>query len=227
MGCAGQESPSMKHGIISKSGRIICDPIPYSADRFADIITRHGGNPAAIPKTTPTEPVDCGPLQILPSEEIRTPAPNKHAYQQRFTAWAVVGDKLQRETEWHLLPDDQIRLNLIEAIAAIRWEKETGGITLTNGISVKTDRESQGTIFNGYSSLKNGLVASSMWKFAGEWVEVTLPDIEPIAQAVSRHVRACFSAEKAVSDLIDKATDTNALLAIDLQHEFTQALSNV
>jgi len=120
----------------------------------------------------------------------------------------------------------ELKESLIDALAEIRWQHETGGITLTNGISVKTDRESQSAIFNGYNTLKNGLLSSSPWKFKGQWVDVTLEDIEPIAQAVSRHVKACFSAEKAVSDLIDKATDTDALLAIDLQHEFTQALNN-
>jgi len=217
----------MKHGITSKAGRIICDPIPYSADRFRDIITRHGGNPAAVPDKAPLVPVNCGPLQILPSAENQTPAPNQHGYQSRFTQWAIVSDTLQRSTTWHLLPDDQIRENLQDAIADIRWQKETAGITLPNGIKVKTDRESQGTIFNGYNSLKSGLLQSSKWKFSGQWVTVTLTDIEPIAQAVSQHVSACFDAEEAVSTQIDNAADTDALLAIDLQHEFTQALSNV
>lgn len=216
----------MKFGIANnKTGHVICDPIQYDRSRFADVLQRYGGNAHGLPDEL-TSFIRCGRLAILPAAEIGSQSPNEYAYHGHLSNWVVVGEQLQRSTEWHLLPDDQIRQNMAEAVAGIRWQKETGGITLANGVTVKTDRESQGTIFNGYSSLKNGLVASSMWKFAGEWAEVTLPDVEPIAQAVSRHVQACFSAEKAVSDLIDNAEDTDALLAIDLQHEFSQAFNN-
>ena len=215
----------MKHGIISKAGLIICDPIPYSADRFHDIINRHGGNPAAIPDKAPQGLVDCGPLQILPSAEINTPAPNKHAYQQRFTAWAVVGDKLQRETEWHLLPDDQIRQNLLGALAEIRWQYETAGMTVGD-VTVKTDRESRGLIFDSYNSLKDGFVSTGRFKFAdGNWQTVTAEQMKVVAAAVAQRTDAAFRAEEAVGLIINDATDIAALLAIDLKAAFDAALT--
>ena len=93
-----------------------------------------------------------------------------------------------------------------------RYSVETGGITLPNGVKIKTDRESQAQLSSAYSSLKNGLITDTQWKGDnGEWVLVTLTEIEPIAQAVAAHVRACFAAEKQHFESIDAITTFEGL----------------
>ncbi|MFM4933408.1 DUF4376 domain-containing protein [Aeromonas veronii] len=81
-------------------------------------------------------------------------------------------------------------------IAAQRWAVETGGITVS-GVRIKTDRESQSQLTGVYAMLKGGLVSDTQWKTAdGSFTLVTLVEIEPIAQAVAEHVRACFNEER-------------------------------
>jgi len=87
-------------------------------------------------------------------------------------------------------------------IAAKRWEVETGGITVS-GVQIKTDRESQSQLTSVYAMLKGGLVSDTQWKTAdGLFTRVTLVEIEPIAQAVAEHVRACFYEERSHNDAI-------------------------
>ncbi len=217
----------MKFGIISLSGRIICDPIRYDQTRFTNIVKRYGGNTEKLPEQEPTGTVDCLALKIVPGRDIPSIPPHPHAYTKTLQPWRVAGDELQRGFDFHLLPIDEIRDNLTEALSDIRWRHETGGIDLA-GSQILTDRESYGMLSNTYTSLKNGLVPDAQWKSATGWITVTLPALEPIAKAVAEHVRAAFAAERYVSEqIITKALDTDALLAIDLQHEFDQALTQV
>lgn len=95
------------------------------------------------------------------------------------------------------------KTSLLSEVAARRWQVETGGIVVADRY-VATDRGSQAQLDSVYSSLKNGLIADTMWKTTdGGFTLVTLTDLEPIAQAVAIHVRACFAAEKIHNEAID------------------------
>ena len=101
--------------------------------------------------------------------------------------------------------------------AALRYEKETGGVLLPNGANIRTDRESQAQLNAAYSSLKNGLIESTFWKAdGGVWVSVTLAEIEPIAQVVANHVAACFAAERTHCEAIDQIDAIEALADYDV-----------
>lgn len=102
-------------------------------------------------------------------------------------------------------------------VATLRYEKETGGVLLPNGASIRTDRESQAQLNAAYSSLKNGLIESTFWKAdGGVWVSVTLTEIEPIAQVVANHVAACFAAERTHCEAIDQIDAVEALADYDV-----------
>lgn len=90
----------------------------------------------------------------------------------------------------------QARAEKLAALAAHRYAVETGGIVV-GGLSVVTDRESQAMVNGTYSSLKDGLILDTEWKGVNGWMVVTLAEIQPIAQAVAMHVRACFANERA------------------------------
>ncbi|MNT63535.1 hypothetical protein D3C72_2013600 [compost metagenome] len=82
-------------------------------------------------------------------------------------------------------------------MAAKRWQVETGGI-IVGSAPIATDRESRSQLTSVYSDLQNSLIADTPWKAAdGSFTLVTLAEIEPAAQAVAAHVRACFAAEQA------------------------------
>ena len=103
------------------------------------------------------------------------------------------------------------RAEKLAALAALRYQKETGGITLA-GVAVRTDRESQAQLNGAYVSLKEGLIPDTPWKAANGWMPLTFADIAPIAQAVAAHVRACFAAERAHAQAIAQLPDDVAAL---------------
>lgn len=108
-------------------------------------------------------------------------------------------------------PADVLADKLAE-LAALRYEKETAGITVA-GASIKTDRESQATLASAYTSMKNGLLAQVDWKASNGWVTVTLAQLEPIAQAVAAHVQACFSRERALASALQAIVDNPVAVA--------------
>lgn len=99
-------------------------------------------------------------------------------------------------------------------IAAWRYGVETAGVSL-GGATIRTDRESQAQITGAYTSLKNGLLTSVNWKDAnGQWVALTLAQIEPIAAAVAQHVQSCFNAEMSLANQVNAAQTIEAVNAV-------------
>ncbi|MYL22535.1 DUF4376 domain-containing protein [Halomonas alkaliantarctica] len=219
----------MSHGITDKTGRVICDPIQYNRSRFADIITRYSGIPGNLPDVKPIGPVECGPLRVLPGQETRDPRPGPIGYRQESTGWQVNGDTLERRHKWVAIEDvEAVRSEAAEALAAIRYRTETGGITLADGSRIHTDRGSQAQLASAYQSLTQPFVASIDWKGPDGWVNVTEVELRPIAEAVAQHVQGCFTAERRVSEQqIDAATSVDDLLAIDLEAAFAAELEAV
>lgn len=105
--------------------------------------------------------------------------------------------------------------SLIAEVAAKRWVVETGGIVVA-GHHIATDRESQAQLISAYTSLKGALINDTPWKAAdGRFTLATLTEIEPFAQAVAAHVRACFSAEQAHGEAINALTTQEELDGYD------------
>lgn len=124
--------------------------------------------------------------------------------------------------KWTALTEEQ-RAKRLNDLADYRWQIETSGVLLPDGSRIRTDRESQGQINSAYTTLKEGFVPSADFKGENEWLTITLAEITPIAQAVAQHVQTCFSAERAVSNLVNAAETAEALFAININAEFDQA----
>jgi hypothetical protein len=93
-----------------------------------------------------------------------------------------------------------------EELAAKRFEYETSGFDF-NGIRVDTSRQSQATLGNAYVSMKNNLIPSVDWKDStGNFITLTLTQVEPLAIAVAEFVQAAFSKEKTLIQLVNAAT---------------------
>lgn len=111
---------------------------------------------------------------------------------------------------------------LLAEVAAKRWAVETGGV-IVGGSPIATDRESQAQLTSAYTSLKNGLIENTPWKTAdGTFNLVTLPQIEPVAQFVAAHVRACFAAEQIHDEAIQALTTQSELDAYDINAGWPQ-----
>ena len=97
-------------------------------------------------------------------------------------------------------------------IAHARWAEETGGISL-QGMTIRTDRESQGMITGAALKALQDAEYVCSWKTDAGFVELSAPQILAIADAVRAHVQACFDHERALLAIIDAAETVEDLEA--------------
>ena len=97
-------------------------------------------------------------------------------------------------------------------MTALRWAKETGGLTLTNGITVGTRTEDQNRITTVIANAQLAGVETVDFKAASGWVTLQLSEVQALAAAIALHVQACFSAERmhheAIAELDDAELDS-------------------
>lgn len=104
---------------------------------------------------------------------------------------------------------EQKRAELTNAVTALRWSKETGGLTLSNGITVGTKTEDQNRITTVIANAQLAGVTTVDFKAASGWVTLTLADVQTLAAAIALHVQACFSAERAHHEAIAALDDAS------------------
>lgn len=108
------------------------------------------------------------------------------------------------EEESYLNPSYIVTTESIkELITKKRWEVETGGITLPNGIRVATGIDDQNRITSVVANAERAGLEEVDFKSAEGWVKVTLAELQAIATAIALHVQACFSTERAHHEAID------------------------
>lgn len=112
---------------------------------------------------------------------------------------------------------------MLQTLAAIRYQVETAGLTMDDGLKILTDRVSRSEFYNNYGALKDGLIPDTNWKAANEWRVFTLTDMEPIAKAMAAHVRGCYAGESLVVTAINSAATMIDITAIDIEVQFNEA----
>ena len=100
------------------------------------------------------------------------------------------------------------------SIAQARYEAEIAGVTI-NGVSIKTDRESQGLLTGAALKAMQDNTYVCRWKGIDGFVELTAPQIIAIADAVREHVQSCFDHEAELLPLIASAETEAELEAIN------------
>lgn len=87
----------------------------------------------------------------------------------------------------------------VAALAALRWQRETGGLELDDGTRIATGRESQATLTGAVQLVSQGVVPAPVsWKTETGWMDLDLGALKRLAGAVAGHVQACFAAERTV-----------------------------
>lgn len=114
---------------------------------------------------------------------------------------------------------DEVRETLKAEVANKRFAVETGGIAIA-GVRVGTDKEDQAAVTGAMMTLQLGFVTAIDWKGANGWINVTLGELTPIAQAVAKHVQTCFSVERAKCAQIDAAQDIDELQQISIENDW-------
>lgn len=112
--------------------------------------------------------------------------------------------------DWVLFTQD----SLISTITNTRWQIETGGLTLPNGVHVATGIDDQNRITSVIANAELAGVEVVDFKAASGWVSITVAELKAVAAAIALHVQRCFTAERAHHEAID---------ALAAQHEDDQA----
>ena len=111
---------------------------------------------------------------------------------------------------------EDLRGRKLDELAALRWEKETGG-TLFNGMAVATDAVSQTKYIGAVVGAQIDPDAVINWKMAdGTFVALDAQAITAVAMAVRAHVQACFDNEAELKAQIEAATTAEEIAAVDL-----------
>lgn len=111
------------------------------------------------------------------------------------------------------LPPADTRAELRKQVTAMRWQKETGGITV-GGMPVNTGLDDQNRIASVLAVMTLGM-ATIDFKIATGWVTLTAAEVQAVAKAIGTHVQACFSAERAHHAAI-MALGVNEVAAYDI-----------
>ncbi|MBF5003372.1 DUF4376 domain-containing protein [Diaphorobacter caeni] len=109
----------------------------------------------------------------------------------------------------------QLKERLKDEIARVRYDKETGGVTVA-GARVLTDRESQSTITGAHSRAMADPETMIEWKAQNGFVTLGAAEIMQFGTAVFNHVQSCFARERVLCELVDVTGNVPALMAIDI-----------
>ncbi|MFZ6696835.1 DUF4376 domain-containing protein [Stenotrophomonas acidaminiphila] len=157
----------------------------------------------------PTGAVDCDEAGPLPARCTATEPPA-----------ADVGCRVVWRGGWVQeplpVPDlAAVKEKLRAAATARRWSHETGGLTL-GGVRVATALQDQNRIASVLAAMQVAQVDGVDFKAENGWVYLTAVELQGIAGAITAHVQACFSAERAHHEAIDALPDLSAALAYDV-----------
>lgn len=113
---------------------------------------------------------------------------------------------------------EQAKALKLEAIRANRWQVETGGTTI-NGAPIRTDEVSQAKITGAVNLFANDPTLDAIdWEAQpGVWVTIDEVAMTAIGVAAGRHVQACFSRARVLSEAVEAATDQAELDAVDIE----------
>lgn len=149
-------------------------------------------------------------------EYITTPPPGFDSITQKINRVAPIITETQYTEQWEVVDLDEetivanttkLKADKLSALAAYRYEKETGGLTLPNGMQVATDDRSKTLIVGARVNTVDNPELLTDWKAETGWVQIDAATVAYIATAIADHVRSCFIVEKGHYEAIDALTD--------------------
>lgn len=175
--------------VASKKYPITIDMLKnrYPNVSFPSIITDDFLSFLGLVEVIPVErPIDTDTHSVI---EDLPRAQNGKFYQN----WKIVKLNLTDAEKNERIQD--VRQKKINDLTTLRFEKEVNGINV-NGISVRTDRESQSQLAAAVLTLKEKFANSINWKGENGWVNLNQAQILQISKIVSQYVQGCFNVEQ-------------------------------
>jgi hypothetical protein len=105
-----------------------------------------------------------------------------------------------------------LRTALKAEIARRRWELEVAGLVMPDGMRAGTGREDRAAMLAAITEMTQAGIDEIDFKTPDGFRRVNREMLQTAANAVTRHVQACFSAEAAHDALIDSIAERSALL---------------
>lgn len=102
-----------------------------------------------------------------------------------------------------------------KAVTSTRWQRETGGITLANGMTILTAKDDQSRVNEALTNMERYGLASVDFKATSGWIAASYDDVKAIGAAMTVHVQACFTAEKDHHAAIDALDSVDAVANYD------------
>ena len=130
-----------------------------------------------------------------------------------FQNWTVTPISLtpQQQDERFTQAKDE----LLNALSAYRYNLEVGGVVI-DGVTVRTDRESQAQLSAALLTLNEGFAPSINWKSASGWVNLNKTQLQRISRTVAHHVQGCFNIEQMHYTKIQQITNAEDLAKYDI-----------
>lgn len=150
-------------------------------------------------------------LRILPVKFINAQVFNSKIEQPAGPFYEISNNEVIGRWEAVGKPIDQVKSELKNHVANLRWIREQEGLALPNGAVIKTDRESQAIVNGALNFVQLNPAAVIDWKGENGWIQLTKNEIEQIAYLVGTLVEKAFSKEKYWHEVIDAATTLQEL----------------
>lgn len=139
-------------------------------------------------------PPDAGPQQSIERDGVEEA---NGVWYQRWVLRDLTADEIASRTKF-------LRDSLMAAATGLRWERETGGITV-GGSRVDTTRADQDSINRVLSRAPEAGISLVNFKASSGWVRgMPIEQLRQIAIVIARHVQACYDAEMAHHDVIEQ-----------------------
>lgn len=134
--------------------------------------------------------------------------------QAELSQWA---DYEYIEQEGQIVPPslDYLKNQIAQEVTSIRWQHETGGLTLPNGVRILTTKNDQDRVNAVLTNMERYAVTEVDFKTASGWVRASYENVKAIGAAMMQHVQACFTAEKAHHDAIDALASIETVTSYD------------
>lgn len=134
--------------------------------------------------------------------------------------WIIESDRVVATYDVVDIDIEELRQAKLEAATDMRWSVMTGGMTLPNGVQVGTTIDDQNRIT---SVVANAALAGLTdadevdFKSNSGWVRITIAEVKAIAGAIGQFVQACYSAERAHHEAIDKLKTPEQIRDYDIE----------
>lgn len=157
---------------------------------------------------SPLDSTEDAPVYLIPGSCLESAPPEAPDGQWPFAVggqWEL--QQLPKDPGTEPEPEftvEERRARLKDAATARRWEIETGGLTLPNGIRVLTGKADQNRITSVIVNAQMAGIEAVDFKADSGWTRLTVAEITAIACAIGRHVQACFTAERVHHEAIDQ-----------------------